>query len=132
MRVEKLDKSRYKHFLDRAERFLKSAENAYESRFWDVCVSMSIHAAIAAADALNVKVLGVRSTSPRHEDTLALFIKTYPNDVSLHQNAKRLENILSGKSAAEYGSRTLDEDDAESTLRDAHRFVGFVGERLAK
>jgi len=132
MRTEKLDKSRYIHFLGRADRFLKAAENAYASGFWDVCISNSIHAAIAAADAVNVKTLGLRSTSPRHEDALALLTKTYQNDSALQQNVKRLEHILSGKSEAEYGSRALDEDDATATLKDVNRFIDFVKDRVGR
>src|SRR5690349_15443832 len=105
-------------YLEKAEDFLRAATRALEDGAEDSAALLSIHAAISACDSLTVRHLGLRSTSPRHMDVLALIdqLPTSRKD----ELKKHMRDLVSKKNVVEYKDRLLPRGSAAPKIGRAH------------
>ena len=73
---------------------------------------------------------GLRSASDDHHDTIALFASIDPDDIALGNCIKHLSSLISIKSAAEYGDRSLKEEDAIAARKHAERLFEFISAKI--
>jgi HEPN domain-containing protein len=105
-------------------------DHAFETAEWNSCVINAIHCAISAADALCVYKKGLRSAGDSHADAIAFFMSIDPNDSEIKRCAQHFSALIGIKSAAEYGDRLLNKNDAEIAKKHASRFFDFVKSKL--
>jgi uncharacterized protein (UPF0332 family) len=129
-KIRNIDRSQAAAYMKRSEECLLSMQREFEEKRWDSTVILAIHAAISAADALCVQILGKRNASESHRDSIILFQSINPNDIELRKAAMRLGDLLKIKTDAEYGERSQTQKDAELAKLNAERLVAFVKKRL--
>ena len=113
-------------YLQKAEKFLKGAKRALEEGDDEPAALLAIHAAMSACDSLTVRHLGLRSTSPRHLDVLALVDRLpIPRKDELK---KHLRDLVSKKNVVEYEDRLLPRGDAAPMVKIAERVVAQARE----
>lgn len=129
-RTRQADRSEYKNYLKVAQEYMESARANLENRRFIPACGDSVHAVIAAGDALTIFFLGRRSTGQNHLDTIHLLKQAAPGDNDLSHQIVRYQRVLGVKEAAEYGGGRVNEEDASSAVRDAERYISFVQQRL--
>src|SRR3989338_5352957 len=98
-------KSLYTNYLKRAEECLHAAKNSFESQEWNASTINSIHAVIAASDAMCIYFLGKRNAGESHNEAAALFKTIKADDEQINTNASRISRTLSIKNMADYEDR---------------------------
>lgn len=72
LRRERVDKTKFKVYLQKADEFLKAARDEFERDRYNSAASLAVHAAINALDALTVYLSGQWHAGQRHEDAWKL------------------------------------------------------------
>lgn len=106
-----------------AEEYLAAAKISLEHGLSKPAISLAIHSAIHAKDALYLKERGIvvkpRSHAQAIKDLRSLGVLA---ESSLNQ----LSRLLASKAEAEYGQQDLPIFDAVALVRDAERFLATV------
>jgi uncharacterized protein (UPF0332 family) len=114
--------------INLAEEYLAAGKLALSLELTNPAISMAIHSAIHAKDAiflsLKKKIVKPRSHAQATRDLRSLGIL---EEASLNQ----LSRLLASKAEAEYGQQDLPILDAISSIRDAERFLETVKSHLA-
>ena len=128
-RTRDVSKSFYRNYLRRAEECLRAAENSFNNQDWNAVSINTIHACIAACDAMCVYFLGKRHAGENHNDAVALF-KMIKSSEEINVNANRITRILRIKNMAEYEERLVYKSEAAKALKDCERFFEYVKKEL--
>ena len=126
------DRGLFSNFLKKAEEYFHTAEFAFKEREYNASCGNAIHSIISGSDALCVYFLGKRSVGESHGDALGL-LNTLPlKRQEVDVNTRRMSRILGVKNLAEYESRLILREEAESALKSAGRFLYFVRQNLPR
>jgi uncharacterized protein (UPF0332 family) len=111
-----------------AEEYLAAAKLALGDQLSNPAISLAIHSAIQAKDALYLKVKK-EIVKPRSHGQAVKHLRSLGvlGEASLNQ----LSRLLASKSEAEYGQLELPILDAVESIRDAERFLETVKALLA-
>jgi hypothetical protein len=108
---------------------LRAAEHSFTNQDWNAVSINSIHACIAACDAMCVYFLGKRHAGESHNDAVALF-KMIKSGEEINVNANRITRILRIKNMAEYEERLVYKSEAEKVFKDCRRFLEYAAKEL--
>ena len=129
LRTRDISKSYYRNYLKRAEECLRAAEHSFTNKDWNAVSINSIHACIAACDAMCVYFLGKRHAGESHNDAVTLF-KMIKSGEKINVNANRITRILRIKNMAEYEERLVYKSEAEKVFKDCRRFLEYAIKEL--
>lgn len=110
--------------------FLDAAELAGEFEYWNAAGLLYVHGTIALADAVAVRLKGVKSSSDDHRDAAALFGEVVGDRAGKKEAQGRLERIIMEKSRASNEGDTLRREDVMKLKVHAERFRRFAEELL--
>ncbi len=131
-RTKEIPKTDYHGYLKTAKEYIDGAKDHHaKERFIATCGDC-VHGMIAACDALTIYFLGRKSAGQNHMEAVNLLRQVAPNDEQLTREITRFGRVLSLKNAAEYDGGKVNQRDAETSLRDAQRFLEFVMTRIKK
>ena len=119
------------NYLRKAQQHLAIALQARANDRWDSAVLLSVHAAIAAADAVCVGKHGLRSMSKAHADQVKLLRQLYPDSEPASRAASQLAALIDRKNTVEYEARLCTEKDAETSTKQAERVIDWAREVLS-
>ncbi len=127
MPTRRLDRSKARNYLKKAEELYLDTLEAYRSGRFNATVISAIHCAISASDAYTVYTGTVRSASKDHGDAVRLLssMGTEAGKVSDH-----LRWLLEVKNAAEYEDRLFASKEAETAVKHAERLYKWVAGKL--
>jgi len=126
--TKKIDSTKAKNYLKKAEDSLHMANIARTEQAYDNSVMSAIHSAINALDALTTFYLGKRA-SGQHTDILMLIKGIFTSQD--YENVKKQFNaLLSLKNASEYQPNLMEIDDANNSIRGAERILDKVKKKL--
>lgn len=128
IRIKKVEKDRFKIYLEKAEQFFKLMKYAQTEGLWIGMGLCGVHCAISCCDALTTFYLGERSISQKHEDVVVLLRGIQLEGIS--DRIKQILSVLSVKSLVEYEAREIRRDDAAKIAAQVERFYGWVKECL--
>lgn len=131
IRTSRVPKSDYINYLKKSGEFLSSAQDSLVKEKWNAAGLSAIHAGISSADALLVSLHGVRSASPKHNDTLKL-ISSLVRHKGIEENVNHLRNLIAMKNIVEYDQRLITQSEATTLAKHAERFFGWVKSILPK
>lgn len=123
-RARKIEKSRYKIYLDKADEFYCLMKYVQGQKLWIGSGLNGIHCAISACDALIAFYFGERSLSSRHEDVVVLLRKM--NVENIESKIKQVLSVLSVKNLVEYEDREFRENDALKIVAQVERLYTWV------
>jgi hypothetical protein len=133
-RTTRCDEATIAGRLRKAEQLLESAATIrefadQEQDVGDACVTLYVHAGVAAADVICCIALGEHSRGEDHEEAVALLRRVRPDGTEL---AKSLSPLLGMKTRAGYGHRAVLADDRKRAQRNAERLVRTARDKRAE
>ncbi len=122
----KMDKAVSSNFIQVSKNFNDGAKVAFEYEYFKASGVLIVHAAIALADALTIKLGGVKCKGDNHYEILGL-LKDLSSDSTQRENAlNQLEAIISHKTAVSYSGSIYDKKDIEKLLKHLDRFSNWA------
>src|SRR5437763_4498783 len=91
--------------MAKAEQFLEVARLALHGQRHDACMLNAIHAAISAADAVTIALVGQRSSDPDHRRAVDLLEEAGGSSEVVRGRARQLRALIEKKNAVEYEAR---------------------------
>ncbi len=119
-------------YVKRANELWRHATNAYQERDFDAFAIMAIHASISLADAACIAHGGARYAGTSHDEAVQYFYDLGISDEGFKKACRRLGQIISEKSAAEYGGSNLNAKAAKAIWDNSERFRDYLFETLLK
>lgn len=117
-------------YLARAEQYFRAMNDSFKNGDWDACVGNAIHTVISSQDALCIHLKGQRYKGTDHREA-ATFFKTLSQSDEHKKAFQRLTRLIKTKTDAEYGDTNLTEKDAQFSIKDAERFLGYIKTMLS-
>jgi hypothetical protein len=111
--------------MRKAEQHLAEAFEALSAERWDTTILLSIHAAMAVADAGCVASAGVRSVSQSHADQARLILQLLPTEEA-RRTASQLEALIDRKNTVEYEARRCSPEEAQISAKQAQRVIQWA------
>lgn len=117
------------NYWQKAKEFRESMHHALAERQANSAALNAIHCAISAADALCVRLGGIRSASRHHGDAVRLLAELFPEGEGRRQ-ADRLGTILAKKNELEYQERLFSLEEASNLAKYAERLFEWVRSQI--
>lgn len=125
---EAVPKAEAAGYLAKAEEFQRGARALLDSGDRNAAGVLAIHAGIAAADALTIHFLGLRSAGQRHLDVLALIGQTtHPRKAAVQ---RQLNELLGQKKSVEFEGRLISMGGADRMVLLSSRIVEATKETV--
>lgn len=119
------------NYLKKAREFLSMAQESLLQTKWNAAGLNAIHAGISASDAVLVCFHGVRSTSPKHDDTIRIFTSLVQHK-DVEKNISHLRRLIAMKNVVEYEQRLILRSEAVELSKHAERFFNWADSMLPK
>lgn len=121
-----VDRAKFRNYMSVADSFHKGAELARQHEYWNAPGVLIVHAAIAYADAIAIKLGGVKSQGEQHQETVDLLhdllVEGEDNKGALNQ----LRRIIDHKTAVSYSGKVYNRSDVEQLWKQVERFRGWA------
>ncbi len=109
-------------FNNVSESFIKGAELAYEFEYHNAAGVLIIHAAIALADAVTIKLSSQKCSGDNHYEIISL-LKDVTPDSKLKNNAvNQFKNLIDHKNAVSYSGDIYLKKDLDKLFKHFDRF----------
>ncbi len=119
-------------YVKRSNELWRHAQYAYQEEDYDAFAIMAIHASISLADAACILKKGERYAGTSHDEAVQFFYDLGIQDEGFKKACRRLGQIISEKSVAEYGGTNLNSKIAESIRLNSERFRDYLFETILK
>lgn len=119
-------------YIKRANELWRHATQAYRGQDYDACVILLIHSCISLADAACLMHQGARYAGTSHDEAVQYFYDLGMPDDAFKRACRRFGQIISEKTAAEYGGANQTPKSAESIYKNSERFRVYLFETLLK
>ena len=117
-----VDRAKAKDYRSVAESFYRGAELAREFEYWNASGVLIVHAAIALADAIAIKLAGTKSRGEDHHETIALLEQVVAQGEEKKKALQHLRRIIDHKNAVSYSGQIYDRPDIEQLWKQVERF----------
>ncbi len=118
----KVDPSQSASFRSMAVQFLKAAGLARQHDYWNAAGLLIVHAAIAYADAVAIRLAGVKSTSDNHQDAVQLLAEAAAREKDRDRALGHLKRIIEEKSRVSYSGEAFRKSEIDALETHAERF----------
>jgi hypothetical protein len=119
-------------YVKRSNELWRHALYAYQEQDYDAFAIMAIHASISIADAACIVQQGSRYAGTSHDEAVQYFYDLGIQEEGFKRACRRLGQIISEKSIAEYGGNNLNAKAAASIHLNSERFRDYLFETLLK
>jgi hypothetical protein len=117
-----IDKAKSRKFKTVADNFFNGAEVAKEYEYWNAAGVLIVHAAIALADAVTIKVGGVKSQGENHYELITLIDELITGSHQKQNALKQLRQIIDHKNSVSYNGDIYDKKDVDKLWKHLMRF----------
>jgi HEPN domain-containing protein len=124
--IKSIDRSRYREYQRVAEHFCDAAKDSVDLEYWTAAAVLIVHAAIAYADALCIKVAGQRSVGDSHEHVVALLEELVAGRDEKKQALHQLRFIIEEKTRVSYLGEMISPSQTKELLKRLERFREWV------
>ncbi len=112
--------------LKKAQQFLEAAQSELANERWDAAGLSAIHSGICAADAVLIRVAGLRSASQDHEHVSTMLLRSAP---SFKGNPRtQLLSLLKMKNTVAYEQRLITQQEAVGLVTAATRLLSWAAD----
>ena len=115
-------RTKVKDYQSVAEGFYRGAELAREFEYWNASGVLIVHAAIALADAIAIKLAGVKSRGEDHHETIALLEEVVAPGEEKKKALVHLRRIIDHKNTVSYSGELYEKKDIEQLWKQVARF----------
>ncbi|MCB4756437.1 MAG: hypothetical protein LHV69_05285 [Elusimicrobia bacterium] len=121
-----IDRERYLDHLKKADNFYVAAGAEKDQERWNAAGLLIVHAAISYADAVTIKLGGVKSQGSDHRAVIDLIKEKIVHDASAQQALNHLGRIIAQKNLIAYTSEEPRKGDIESLWKNLERYRTWV------
>jgi HEPN domain-containing protein len=118
--------------MAKALEFVATARQANDEGRYDASLLASVHAAIAANDAICVALLGLRSSDADHQRAVDLLESAAHLEDNVAPHARQLRSLLQKKSPVAYEARRASRGETRDGLERAARFVDWARDVVSR
>ncbi len=97
-----IDRPRHREYQRVAQHFYEAARDSMALEYWTAAGVLIVHASIAYADALSIKLSGQRSAGDSHEDTVLLMEEIVASSEEKKLAINQLRRIIEEKTRVSY------------------------------
>lgn len=124
--VKSINRSRYREYQRVAEHFYDAAKDSVDLEYWTAASVLIVHAAIAYADALCIKITGQRSVGESHENTVTLLEEHVAGRDEKKKALNQLRYIIEEKTRVSYLGEMVSPAQTKELLKRLERFREWV------
>jgi len=117
-----MDRARYREYQRVAEHFYEAARDSMDLEYWTAAGVLVVHAAIAYADALSIKLSGQRSAGDNHEDTIELVESVVAGGNEKKTALNQLRRIIEEKTKVSYMGELYSSAQTKDMWKQLERF----------
>ncbi|HOJ18419.1 MAG TPA: HEPN domain-containing protein [Ignavibacteriaceae bacterium] len=126
----KVEKSRSTEFLSIAENFREASELAFEFGYFNAAGVLIVHSVIALADALTIRLGGVKCKGENHYEIVSLMKDLVPDSAQKDKALNHFNAIIDHKSAVSYSGEIYKRKDIETMMKHGRRFSDWAKSEL--
>lgn len=126
----RVDRASAASYAAAAEQFFEVAGLARHLAYWNAAGVLYVHAAIAFADAVSIRLKGMKSTSDNHLDAVHLFDEATGDERGQGEAVRHLRRIVDEKNRVSYTGASFKETDLRTMEQHAERLRSFTGRVL--
>ena len=119
------------NYLDKSRQFSRAMLESVDKGDWDAAGLNAVHCAISANDAVLALTRGIRSASPKHDDSVTL-LESLVDAPGVKSAATQFKRLISKKNVIEYEDRLFRENEARDAVKHASRFLTWAEKLFAK
>lgn len=123
---------RFREYLNVADHFYEAAQDSMELEYWTAAGVLIVHSAIAFADALCIKLSGIKSISENHEDALMLVENAVANGEGKSNAINQLRRIIEEKTKVSYLGELYSPSQTRELWKRLERFRKWAKEILTR
>ena len=127
-----VDKVKARDFKKVAINFYDGAVVAKDYEYWNAAGVLIVHSAIAFADAISIKVGGVKCQGEDHLQIIKLLREILSNSTENAKAFLHLEKIIAHKTSVSYSGDVYDEKDINNLWKNYERFRIWADEQLSE
>jgi len=120
--VKKIGVEKYLDFIKVAKDFAQGCESAYAFGYFNASGVLIIHAAIALADAVTVKLAGKKCSGESHYAVIDLLKTVTPNSSSKSKSLDQFKKLIDHKNKISYYGDIYQKKDVDKLLKHFERF----------
>lgn len=124
--IKSIDRSKYREYQRVAEHFYDAAKDSVDLEYWTAAAVLIVHAAIAYADALCIKVAGQCSVGESHEHTVTLLEEQVAGRDEKKKALNQLRYIIEEKTRVSYLGEMISPSQTKNLLKRLERFREWV------
>lgn len=124
--TKKIDQTRYLDFQKVAENFKDAGEMAFEFGYYNAAGVLIIHAAIAFADAVTIKLASQKIKGDSHYDVIAFLNEVVPPENKSKRSFSHLNKLIDHKNLVSYSGDVYQKGDIEKLKKHFDRFTNWT------
>lgn len=117
-----VSRARFIDYQSVADHFYLAAKDSLELEYFTASGVLIVHSAIAFADALCIKLSGVKSTGENHEDTITLVESAVADSSEKSKAINQLRRIIEEKTKVSYLGELYSSAQSKDMLKRLERF----------
>lgn len=121
-RRKSIPRIRYSDYKNVANHFHSAAKDSIELEYFTAAGVLIVHAAIAYADALCIKLSGVKSVGENHEDAIALVEGAVADSAEKTKAVNQLRRIIEEKTKVSYLGELYSSSQSKEMWKRLERF----------
>ena len=127
-----IPRHRFLEYQNVAEHFYEAAKDSMELEYWTAAGVLIVHSAIAFADALSIKLAGVKSVGENHEDAVVLVENAVADGEGKTRAINQLRRIIEEKTKVSYLGDLYSPSQSKELWKRLERFRKWAKEILTR
>jgi len=127
-----IPRHRFMEYQNVADHFYGAAKDSMELEYWTAAGVLIVHSAIAFADALSIKLSGVKSVGENHEDAVVLVENAVADGEGKTRAINQLRRIIEEKTKVSYLGDLYSPSQSKELWKRLERFRKWVKEILTR
>lgn len=127
-----IPRHRFMEYQNVADHFYEAAKDSMELEYWTAAGVLTVHSAIAFADALSIKLSGVKSVGENHEDAVVLVENAVADGEGKTRAINQLRRIIEEKTKVSYLGELFSPSQSKELWKRLERFRKWAKEILTR
>lgn len=120
--VKKVDSTKHVDFIRISNDFFNGSESAYTFEYYNAAGVLIIHAAIALADAITIKLASKKCSGESHYDILSLLKEITPASTQKKNALLQFKKLIDHKNLVSYSGDIYYKKDIDKLMQHFERF----------
>lgn len=119
---KKVESNKYVDFISISNDFFNGSESAYTFEYYNAAGVLIIHAAIALADAITIRLASKKCSCESHYDVLSLLQEITPSSLQKKNALLHLKKLIDYKNLVSYSGDIYYKKDVDKLIQHFERF----------